>query len=300
MRVLHDRAVLRADQIKDALPGNDLHAQIEHVRLTLQPLSTEEIYRLWSGFQTPYRTSVAYEASVVLIDSKTKVKAALPVLTRGRDNSGISSQANLIPPFPEISQVTLPGDQPSAQLKDLATITGHDFSGEVRVLFRTPRQRDVISLTPESGGTTEMVKVLIDDDPAKWMSGLFTVSISCTENKGTDKERVRVTNEVPFAIAPSIMASVFPIPAALAAGRATVKLTCRPKVRPEQRVALLLGDREVIAEPFETPTDQLTFVIQQAEAGNFLIRLRVDGVDSQLVDRSASVPVFKNQRVVIT
>jgi hypothetical protein len=39
------------------------------VRVTLQPLSLEEMSRLWSTFQTQYRLSVAYEVSVVLIDS---------------------------------------------------------------------------------------------------------------------------------------------------------------------------------------------------------------------------------------
>ena len=299
MNVLHDHGVLLADEIKNALPGNDLYTQIERVRLTLQPLSTEEISRLWTGFQTPYRTSVAYEASVVLIDSKRSVKAALPVLARGRDNSGISAQPSLIPPFPEIAEITLPDDQASAQLGDIATIEGHDFTADVQVLFRNSRLPDPIDRTPQPGGTTGKIQVLIDNDPAKWMAGLFTVSISATENKGTGQERVRVTNEVPFAIAPSIIAATFPIPATLTAGKASVTLTCHPKVRPEQRVALLLGDREVIAEPITATTDKLTFIVQPAEAGSYLVRLRVDGVDSQIVDRSKPIPVFKDHRVVI-
>lgn len=300
MRVLHDNAVLLSSEIKNALPGNDLFSQLEHVRLTLQPLSTEEIYRLWSGFQTPYRTSVAYEASVVLIDSRNSVKAALPVLTRGRDNSGISAQPSLIPPFPEIEKITFPEEQTSAQLGAIATIEGHDFAGDIQVLFRNARLGDAIEGKVQPGGTTEKITVLIDDSPSKWMAGLFTVSIRASENKGTVQERVRVSNEAPFAIAPVIVAAVFPIPVTIVSGKATVILTCRPKVRPEQRVALLLGDREVIAEPFKTPTDKLTFVLQPVEAGSYLIRLRVDGVDSQLVDRSQPVPVFKNQRLVIT
>ena len=303
MRLLHDRAVLLVDDIKNALPGNDLHAQVEHVRLTLQPLSTEEIYRLWSGFQTPYRTSVAYEASVVLIDSKRSVKAALPVLTRGRDDSGIFAQANLIPAAPEITQITLPEDQPSVQLGGLLTITGHDFTGDVQVLFRTPRQHDSIELIPKTV-TSDKIEVVISDDPALWMPGLFTVSIRSTEDKGSVKERVRISSEVPLAIAPiitSFATPAVPIPFTLIAATkiATVQLTCRPNVRPEQRVALFLEDREVIAEPMNGPTDKLTFVVREAKAGSFHVRLRVDGVDSQIVDRSGKVPVFFDQKVLI-
>jgi hypothetical protein len=69
MRILHDHAVLDPAVIRAALPGNDLHEQAERVRVTPQPLSLEEMSKLWSTFQTPYRLAVAYEVSVVLIAS---------------------------------------------------------------------------------------------------------------------------------------------------------------------------------------------------------------------------------------
>ena len=267
MSVLHDHAILFADEIKNALPGNDLFAQIEHVRLTLQPLSTEEIYRLWSGFQTPYRTSVAYEVSVVLIDSKGGPKAALPVLTRGQGNNGITAQPNLIPPFPEIGNISPPGDQPSAQLGDAVTITGHNFNGDVQVLLNNPRLLDPIRVAALAGGTVEKAQFLVDNDPAKWLAGLYGVSLAITENKGTATEKTRLTSEAPFALAPTITTSSMPITAALSGGKATVNIACSPNIRPDQRVALLLGDREVIAEPIKTPTGFLEFVVQPAEGG---------------------------------
>lgn len=301
MSVLHDHAVLLADEIKNALPGNDLFSQVEHVRVTLQPLSTEEIYRLWSGFQTPYRTSVAYEASVVLIDSSRRVKAALPVLTRGEDNRGFLAQADLIPPFPELTAIDfLPIGQPSAQLGKEATFKGHNFSGDIQVLFKNVRLRDPIRFIPKPGGDSGSVTVLIDNNPAKWLAGLYTVSLEIVENKGTPKEKVRVTNEAPFALAPGIT-STFPINVAITGGKATIDhLTCIPEVRPEQRVALLLGDREVTAETIKVQTGTLKFIVADAKAGSYLVRLRVDGVDSQIVDRSKAVPVFLDHRVVIS
>jgi hypothetical protein len=72
-------------------------------------------------------------------------------------------------------------------------------------------------------------------------------------------------------------------------------------VRPEQRAALLLGDREVLAQPHPAATDTLTFVVTAAPTGEHFLRLRIDGVDSLLVDRTATPPVFdSNQRVTIT
>jgi hypothetical protein len=69
MRILHDHAVLDPAAVREALPGNDLHEQAERVRVALQPLSLDELSKLWTTFQTPYRISVAYEVSVVLIAS---------------------------------------------------------------------------------------------------------------------------------------------------------------------------------------------------------------------------------------
>lgn len=67
MHILHNHPVLDPVEIKESLDGSDLHKQAERVRVTLQPLSIEEISKLWTAFQTPYRISVAYEVSVVLI-----------------------------------------------------------------------------------------------------------------------------------------------------------------------------------------------------------------------------------------
>src|SRR5262249_47182038 len=69
MSILHDHPLLGRDEIQAARPGSMLHAQIERVRVTLQPLSLDDIFKIWSTCQTPYRASVAYEVAVILIDS---------------------------------------------------------------------------------------------------------------------------------------------------------------------------------------------------------------------------------------
>jgi hypothetical protein len=63
MRVLHEQPVLDLAELGLAPAGS-----VERVRVTLQPLSLEEMTKLWTIFQTPYRLSVVYEATVVLID----------------------------------------------------------------------------------------------------------------------------------------------------------------------------------------------------------------------------------------
>jgi hypothetical protein len=120
-------------------------------------------------------------------------------------------------------------------------------------------------------------------------------------------EQDRVTNELPFALAPVITT---PLPLSVtrdAINDALVVLNCDPPVLPEQRALLLLSDadaRQITAELRLLSTDPLTFFVEKAPVSGvegFYIRLRVDGVDSLLVkDYEAAIPEFdENQKVKI-
>ena len=89
MRILHDHPVLGRDEIRNALDGNDLGDQVERVRITPQPLTLDEMSKLWTSFQREYRMSTAYHVSVVLIESDRPARTPLPVLTRGEGDLGV-------------------------------------------------------------------------------------------------------------------------------------------------------------------------------------------------------------------
>lgn len=82
MQVLHDNPVLQATDIASAtkdsslLGPQDLDRQIERVRITPNVMSVEEMSKLWGMFggQGKYRTSVTYQASVVLIESRRSAR----------------------------------------------------------------------------------------------------------------------------------------------------------------------------------------------------------------------------------
>ncbi len=92
LQVLHDTPAFGRDEIRYALqhgtslPTNVADAgladQIEQIKISPLPMSTEEIVRLWSAFQCNYRPSVAYLISVVLLQSTRTTTAALPVRQR--------------------------------------------------------------------------------------------------------------------------------------------------------------------------------------------------------------------------
>src|SRR5262249_23836140 len=108
MSIFHDHPLLGADEIKNAtstttdLADSNLHEQIDRVRITLQPLTIEEMSKLWSPFQTQYRLSAAYQVSVILIESTRPVRSPLPVLTRGRDDRGVTSVTGGLPALDEV------------------------------------------------------------------------------------------------------------------------------------------------------------------------------------------------------
>jgi uncharacterized protein DUF4255 len=297
MSILYDHPLLSSDEIKAALPNNDLWLQIERVRFTLQPISLDEISKLWTGFQTQYRLSVAYEASVVLIESTRPVRTPVPVLTRGPADSGVVAQADLIPPFPAIAEVLPPNQQPSAVLGDTVTIHGHHLDGtQVAVQLTSRRLAAPLKVAVLPGGTEAQVTFQIPNDPVNVPAGFYTVSVIVSRKGEAD----RITNEMPVTLSPKIT-SAMPMKVKRVKGDVTLNLTCAPEVRPSQRAALLLGSQEVAAAAHPNQGAQLTFVVHSAVPGEYLTRLRVDGVDTLLVDRSVTPPVFDaSQKVKIS
>jgi hypothetical protein len=294
MSILYDHALLGPDEIKLAFPGSDLERQVERARITLQPLSVEEISKLWTGFATQYRLSVAYQVSVALIESTQGVKTPLPVLTQGPQDKGPTSQGSIIPPFPALNSVTPPRQRPSALLGDTLTLAGFMLDGaNIGVVFNTGLWNAPVEMAPLAGGTSSALSVTIPNAPTVWPAGLYTIVVMVQRPGETYR---RSTNQLPVSIAPSMTF----LPTAAAAGSVTFTVTCSPQVFPGQQVSLLVGDQELAAPDVAVATNSLSFTTTLT-AGDYYLRLRVDGVDSLLVDRSVTPPVFDpTQQVTIT
>ena len=246
----------------------------------------------------PSSASTTYQASVVLIESTRLTKTPLPVLTRGSDDEGVAAQADLTPPFPTLESVGLPNNQPSGRLGDILTLSGYHLDGDsVVVRFMSRRLTQAIEVSPLAGGTATEIMVRLPDEPADWPAGFYTM-VAVVSRAGQPD---RTTNELPLSLAPGIV-DITPNPAARdGSGNLTLTVTCNPEVRPEQRAALLLGNREILAGTHPAQTNTLQFLVTDAPLGEHFVRLRVDGVDSMLVDRTVTPPVFDDtQKVTIT
>jgi Pvc16 N-terminal domain len=300
MSVLFDHAVLGQDEIRSAtaiaLPGSDLFKQVERVRVTWQPLSLEEISKLWTGLATQYRLSVIYEVSVALIESTRATRAPLPVLTRGANDKGVLGQASLISPFPALDGITFPNQQTVARLGDTLTLQGQHLDGSsVGVVFNSPLWSAPVEIAPLAGNTATSLKVALPNSPAAWPAGFYTAAVM-VQRPGESFRRT--TNLLSFALAPRITIAPASTPAAASIA---YTVTCAPEIRPDQRASLLIGDNEVLANAHAVQTATLTFTVNGLQPGVYFVRLRVDGVDSILVDRTVSPPVFDTtQQVTVT
>ena len=309
MSILHDHPLLDTASINGTLPPDDLldhpYDQVEPVRITPQSLSLDEMYKLWSGFQTVYRFSTAYEVSVVLIESARPTRTPLPVLRRGSQDQGVFTQPGL---SPTLFEVRLPDEKPAAELGDTLALRGTNLDGgDLTVRLRHTLLDGPIDLVPLPGATFEALTVKlpgVGDDPqapSKWPAGVYTLSIR-VQKSGLP---AWTSNAIPFALAPQITLSA-PAGGTAPAGNVTVGLDGIPQVRAEQRASLLFGDREIQLASLTTPADptapsSLTFLVDNATPGVYVLRLRVDGVDSIPVDFSAIPPAFAaGQKVTIT
>lgn len=296
MSVLHDIPVLSPDDIRAAtsglIPDADLDRQIERLRLTLHPISLDDLSKLWTGLATQYRLSAAYEVGVALIESTRATVAPLPVLTRGPGDSGIASQPDLTPTVPTLEDIVIPHKQPSARLNDQLTLTGYHFDGaNVGVQFSHPLLATPREVAPDPGGTDKTLTVTIPNDPANLPAGLYGVTVLVQRPGETFR---RVTNQGPLALAPAITIA----PATPAAAPIVFTVTSSPQIWPEQRASLFLGDMELTPDAHAAQTATLTFPAVTLAAGKYFARLRIDGVDSLLVKRDVTPPIFDPTQLV--
>lgn len=323
MQLLHERPILTREAIRatlaapspvdggilppalNALSAARLADQMETVKLAPLSMNTEELSKLWTAFQAKYRPSVAYVATVVLIESELPAVAALPVLSRGAvdpltgKDRGVVVQASLILPYPAVLSAAPASGQSAVRMGELLTITGRALEGDtVFVRFTHVRSGDAIDLAPEPGGDANGFTVRIPPDPpvgpappgspldpASWQAGVYALAVVVQVAGESD----RVTNAFPVVLAPRI--SNF----ATAAGPSgvTVTLSVSPPARSTQSIRLLVGSVEAGPVPFAPPgAASLSFLSASFPAGAQWLRLRVDEAESLLVDRTVNPPVF--------
>jgi len=319
VRALHSQPVLTRDLIRKTiakpafqsfLANSNLADAIELVKFTPLPLSLEELSKLWSVyFQTQYRLSVAYQATVVLIESEDSTHAALPV----------SARNIYVAPFrqPFIEKVKAQaGDDAFITSASTVVVTGKRFSSEM-----TKVSVGGVEVTPAREDVSDTQIIL----PLNLLSGLRAgvrglqviqprmMGTPLAEHSGVQ------SNLAAFVLHPTISNITKTV-------SGEIEVTLDPKVTQTQRVTLLLNefnlnppdDRPARAYSFDSvphnrpedpsthrpadppETDTLTFLIAGVAAGDYLVRVQVDGAESPLEqDPHDNYPAYVRPKVTI-
>lgn len=269
MTVLHENTVLSPDRIRNAidfsaasdpvrardLRDSDLHEQVEKIRLTPEPLSLDEMMKLWGTFhQSPYRISAAYQASVVLLEGRLKPPAPFPVLARGsEDDIGPLLQSGLAPALLSIEYRDARSQSPplpSASLGDVFTVYGTNLPVRgARLLLIDPKKKTVTD-NPEANVVSEL-EILSGSSDSRILSRLNTSDdIACGRLALVLKSisaagRTQTTTPIQIDIAPRLVMdnddnSVLSAYKSQNENRHLLTVTCRPRPAIRRDVLLLL------------------------------------------------------------
>lgn len=197
-------------------------------------------------------------------------------------------------PFPTIQTVTATNGQPAATVGSTVDLAGHHLDGTNRTILLSNGRFGIDQALPAAGGGSgSLVSFTVPVVPA----GVYQVALQVIRPGESDP---RTSNVLALVVGPEITTAM-----PITVGRdgneaATIGLTVQPQIQPGQSASLLVGTRDVSLGRITVATGSINVVVADAPTGESLLRVRVDGIDSPIIDRSAVPPVFHNYRVTIT
>jgi Pvc16 N-terminal domain len=300
MRVLQDNASLSPKYIIQDLPGDSVFdEQIENVRITWNPLTADEMSKLWASFQSAYRLSAAYEVSVVLVRSNKTPAVAPPVLSRrpGTAASWTSLESLTILASGESIDTPL-ARRPAAEPGSSLLLRGVGLRPDAMVFLRTPDGSE--SEVPPASVTLQDDGRLLVALPAT-AAGIHHVFLKMpAENPGDLPE---LTGSLPFAVVPKIT-----IPFNSVVRGQSLTITLSLPLESTQKLGLFLGSTALSPALQNSSTitatlpEELTFDGQDFPVTK-VVRLRIDGVDTMpiSVDPVTKTLIFDpDQMVTVT
>jgi hypothetical protein len=303
MALLHQNGILATADIKAALVNNDLYQQIERIRITPQPIGYEEMSKMWTMFQAAYAITVAYEATVVLIQNPQPAITPIPVLRRGPNDAGPDVFPDLVPRWATLTSVTIPNGQPAARLGsgatpgDTITLDGFELMqlGKTTLIHFDHLRQDVHLALPPTTSAPGRLTLTLPNDQVNFPAGPYALSVELTS--ATDPQRI--SNALPISIAPRI--SNFVVGALDVNGNLPITASFSPEVWPDQEAVLIVDAGELPADGMRGGEQvAVTFLGPPPPSGTHFVRARVDGVESLLIDYTASPIGFDpSQRITI-
>ncbi len=290
MRVFHEFSTITDGLMRQRNAGvtmldTSLLGEFERIKITLSPLSLEDNSKIWMTLpETNFRCSVAYDVSVVQIESRSPRRVTLPVRLRSLTVFPFSN--------PQISEVfrdpPLGGvKNPIAAVGETLIIRGVNLGGLTKQVTLGGVDMPVVSRSEQELEVTVPAGVTAGPQPLQVFD---TVVVAARPGEALDVRRTAHSNAVAVLVIPEITA--MNPPAAGAGGNVT--LTLSPVVEAQQQIEVLLGDRVLAAQLTPAGATSSADVLFQLPtspaipAGSPLIRVRVDGAESRLTFDASS------------
>ena len=277
------------------LADSDLADQIQQINVVPIDISLEDLSKAWSVFyQVPYVLSVAYRACLVIVEGRETFQRALPI--RDTSPSGIAP----FPASPYIEQVLVQGSRfEPILIGSTLLIRGRNLEnqnveihiGDLVIAPISVQDREIIfSLTSLALATIQAgVQSLQVVHRLASTSPLMTNEIA--------------SNVLPFVLCPTILnlsvQNLEEIEDNLRSAIIVVQLDVI--VREKQKVVLALNEW-TIEEPtvylFDRPplansTSTIEIPVTNIKTGEYLVRIRIDGAESQLgIDDEPDSPTY--------
>ncbi|WP_420120979.1 DUF4255 domain-containing protein [Nakamurella sp.] len=299
--VLHQTRVLSRDLVAGTFSGGalppdltllataGLDSQEELVSLSMEPMTVDDLSRLWQVFGEKYRPSIAFQAHVLLLRGADAASAPGPPVSRAR----LATSTSINPTISAVQPVIVTAG-PTATI----TLVGTGLLAPGAVArFGTGAS---VPATPPSSTPSRVVAPL----PSALLAGLNTVRMVLPSLFESDERGGPESNTVPFSLRPAfavdgggarVITFTPPGPGSSASTTLTVQLV--PPVARRQEVTLLLNEVGAPAgtvahsytfsapsrqdDPADT-TDTIAFAVTGVNRARYLVRVRVDGAETEL------------------
>jgi hypothetical protein len=305
VRTLNDKNIFSSEMIQDTcrdvtfayLQDSTLADQVQQISISPLDMNLEDLSKAWSVFfQTPYLLSVAYKVLVVLVEGEESAVRALPVRSR---NGGLTA----FPTSPQVDQVSAATGRLSPILTTSSlVIRGKNLKGPIQTQVRLCG----VEVTPSEITTNQLTVPLALVPPDSLQAGVQSLQVLHPLDTDRDPRRIRrgaESNAAPFVLRPHLLRAIVSELEEVDEGlyNAQVTLQLNPAIGPQQRVVAVLNvwsseeSRSYLfeAEKRSDTTSILTVPIQEVQSGEYLIRVLVDGAESQLqVDDDTNSPTY--------
>jgi hypothetical protein len=309
IRALNDKRVITQDMIQAAcrdstlsfLQASNLAEQIQQISIVPLDLNLEDLSKAWSVFfQTPYMLSMGYKVLVVLVEGEAAPARGLPI--RDRRTQGISPYYHQ----PQIEQI-MSQDNPEQAIVANSTllIRGKQLKGD----WATQVRLCGVIVTPTEVSDRQLLVPLSLLPNAALRAGVQSLQVihpppANNRSNQLSQHRGKESNAAPFVVRPQVLT----ITATVDWGDEDEGLTGQLHVHTNltigatQRVVMVLNQwntEQPTSYLFDAPRrrrDEHTLAIpfQAVQPGDYLVRLMVDGAESQLdVDTDAASPTYE-------